>query len=680
MWTFFGVCLVLILASIVALLRRYCSKNVSLVIQLTTAYAWLVSFSIVALTPIDVWATMTSKPQRSVEYLWDVSYWSTQVLTWLVLPFFQVYADAGDFTVGGKCLTSLKENGILYGLGGLAGIVGICLMFSIKQFNFTDLMSWGIALSNAFGLSVGILLLGYGLVEIPRHMWKSEPEQMYKWAAHRAGRLAESVIKTTQELEAVVTVICANQRQMSRRDPLRPLMEKITDYAEKESPVKPSTIQQCGVDVDSLSADDLEYNYDTSGLAQLRRRLFQAISEYHGAHTQYEAAILQAFELEDIVKARQLKEYAPRSGTVNAWTQTVWYYKCLVHPYARKVCSAILVGVALSIIWTEATIFTGRHHDLSPFSLLVKKARASEFGVQALVLLPLGYICLCTYSALFQLTAFNYNKLVPKATTGPALMQNGSLACRFAAPTCWNFVHMIHMAGDVQGSQTVFSQKFTMGNLGFLSKHLNTYLPVLLVVHCFLIWLNLWDRITGSCVGSKYRFSNDDVDDEYTERGRALIRKEQELRMNGFQIGELLHSSYLDLEVPGFEALMKKTKTSKKGKGWFSFGGQKAVGAQVDPGPTSTYKERALGGRWAAGSKQRSGEEVNNSGGGTPEHPGAANKGGLDGLFAELTGPSGQTVPRSSGPPRSYGGTGEDMDERSGESMPMLAKWKLGRR
>jgi hypothetical protein len=45
-----------------------------------------------------------------------------QVLTWLVLPFFQVYADAGDFTVSGRCLTSLKENGLLYGLAGAAGV------------------------------------------------------------------------------------------------------------------------------------------------------------------------------------------------------------------------------------------------------------------------------------------------------------------------------------------------------------------------------------------------------------------------------------------------------------------------------------------------------------------------------------------------------------------------------
>ena len=55
------------------------------------------------------------------------------------------------------------------------------------------------------------------------------------------------------------------------------------------------------------------------------------------------------------------------------------------------------------------------------------------------------YICACTYFALFRMTAFNYNKLIARASTGEALMQNGTLMCRFAAPVCWNFLHMIRM-------------------------------------------------------------------------------------------------------------------------------------------------------------------------------------------------------------------------------------------
>lgn len=41
----------------------------------------------------------------------------------------------------------------------------------------------------------------------------------------RAGRFAVEVVKTTNELESVVTIIVANDKQMPRRDPLRTLME-----------------------------------------------------------------------------------------------------------------------------------------------------------------------------------------------------------------------------------------------------------------------------------------------------------------------------------------------------------------------------------------------------------------------------------------------------------------------
>jgi hypothetical protein len=42
--------------------------------------------------------------------------------------------------------------------------------------------------------------------------------------ACRAGRFAEDVLRTTNELESVVTIIVANDKQMPRRDPLRPYM------------------------------------------------------------------------------------------------------------------------------------------------------------------------------------------------------------------------------------------------------------------------------------------------------------------------------------------------------------------------------------------------------------------------------------------------------------------------
>lgn len=81
-------------------------------------------------------------------------------------------------------------------------------------------------------------------------------------ARGRCGKFAEAAIRATNELETVVTIIYANQRQMRRHDPLRKYMDVIADQAEKESPIKPSELAQRTVDIDSLRAEDLEYNYD----------------------------------------------------------------------------------------------------------------------------------------------------------------------------------------------------------------------------------------------------------------------------------------------------------------------------------------------------------------------------------------------------------------------------------
>ena len=80
---------------------------------------------------------------------------------------------------------------------------------------------------------------------------------------------------------------------------------------------------------------------------------------------QYEGVMLEAFELEDVVKCRQLGDYTPRTsvvvlgtnlgntpaeagGTVAAvkaprpWTQPLWVYTCAVRPTANKVRIATL--------------------------------------------------------------------------------------------------------------------------------------------------------------------------------------------------------------------------------------------------------------------------------------------------------------------------------------------------
>ncbi|GFR49399.1 hypothetical protein Agub_g11451 [Astrephomene gubernaculifera] len=620
MWTFFIFSMILVSGAILLLLRRYCAKSVVFTVKVTTAYAWLTAMAVVAIVPLDVFSTLDNKKPVELGYMWNVAFWSTQILTWLLLPFFQYYSDAGDFTVKGKCLTSLKENAILYGSVAAVGLVGIAALLISKKMTLDGLVGLGIGLSNAFGLIASIILLGYGLVEIPRNMWKADPERQLKWCAHRAGKYAEAVMKSTAELETVVTIIAANERQMRRHDPLRKYMDIIVEHVEKESPIKPSDLAARGgglgagrsgggaggglggIDIESMNAEDLEYNYDVAGLAALRRRMFYAISTYKGDRALYEEVMAEAFELEDVVKCRQLADFSPRQPTRSPIKRAVWYYKCVLRAHWHRVLAVIFAGLSLLIVWAEATIVSPV--DISPLSLLIKGSQNSEFGVQLITLLPLAYICAATYAALFSITAFDYNKLIPRATIGSAFMQNGTLMCRFAAPTCWNFYHMIRMTSRDAGSpSTVFEDK--MGSMDvprFLRQHLNTYLPLILVVECAITALNLWDRIMGICVSSKYKFSNDDdVDDTYTEKGRLLVAREREAVSKGFALGQVLTSAFFDLDFPDIVG-GPRSRLHQQKKGFLGlFGGNKRASQAPPPLPPPQRPSGATAAAPAAG-------------------------------------------------------------------------------
>ena len=114
-------------------------------------------------------------PEHVLPQLWRVLYWTSQFLTWLVLPLMQSYTKAGDFTIKGKLKSALINNAIYYGSYLVIAIVLLIYLAAQPGFDldWQKLKAIAASASNTWGLFWLVLLLGYGLVDIPRSVWRS---------------------------------------------------------------------------------------------------------------------------------------------------------------------------------------------------------------------------------------------------------------------------------------------------------------------------------------------------------------------------------------------------------------------------------------------------------------------------------------------------------------------------
>jgi len=165
-------------------------------VKLSVGFSWAVALMVVALIPLDVVVVRCAllgagslrhsrietrlaqtlgndvSGKKTLLGLYQFPYWSTQLLTWLLLPLHQLYADAGDFTPRARLKTSLKENLLFYAvLGGVGLVAGVIILATKGKQGSSGFASGAVACSLSFSIATGILLMGYGFSEIPRTCW-----------------------------------------------------------------------------------------------------------------------------------------------------------------------------------------------------------------------------------------------------------------------------------------------------------------------------------------------------------------------------------------------------------------------------------------------------------------------------------------------------------------------------
>ncbi|KAK9048827.1 hypothetical protein SSX86_032206 [Deinandra increscens subsp. villosa] len=548
MWVFYLISLPLTMGMVIFTLRYFAGPDVPRQILFTVGYTWFCSLSFIVLVPSDIWTAVIDHDKGGISFFWSWSYWSTFLLTWAVVPILQGYEDAGDFTVSERLKTSIHVNLVFYLIVGAVGFFGLILLILLQKNWGGGIIGFVMACSNTFGLVTGAFLLGFGLSEIPKGIWKNaDYTTRQKVLSHKVARMAVKLDDAHQDLSNAIVVAQATSKQMSKRDPLRPYMNIIDKMLTHTLTEDPSFKPQGG----RLGENDMDYDTDEKSMATLRRQLRIARGEYYRYKSEYMNFVMEALELEDTIKNYELRtatgwryisSFRPaRSGKLGYCLDTIeLLWRCILRKQLKKLSAIILGCLTAAILLAEATILPNGV-DFSLFSILINAVATNEVLVQVVGFIPLMYMCVCTYYSLFKIGMLTFYSLTPSQTSSVSLLMICSQVARYAPPISYNFLNLIHLPRD---ATTIFERR--MGKIDdavpFFGQGFNKIYPLIMVIYTILVASNFFDRVMsyfGNWDIFQLRNEVDDLDG-FDPSGLMILQKERSSLEKGHEVGELV--------------------------------------------------------------------------------------------------------------------------------------------
>ncbi|KAL5016235.1 hypothetical protein ScPMuIL_005824 [Solemya velum] len=479
-------------------------------------------------------------PDHVLPALWHVVYWTSQVLTWLILPMMQSYSNAGDFSVGGKVKSALIENAIYYGTYLL--IFGICLIYVAARpdldIDADKLKVIGVTASNTWGLFVLVLMLGYGLVEVPRNMWNSSKRGMLlgrSW--FKVSKLSTEKTEAEENLEDILEEIKRASDNIRYNHPLRKHMDTILFKCPE------SMRQSVKKNIDDY--EDYSKAQDTlseKALVRLHKRVIRASQTNHRTQTQWNLLLEKCFDLEDMSanEGRQDRIYKHSFGDYNRgfwrsiYTPTIeWYWKCLIRPWVLRVGAVFLTVLSFMVVWSECLFFV-KSPVLSLFAVFIDLAKEhyDYVYIEFASILTIAYLCICAYYSVFQIRILNYYYIAPYHQTDEySIIFTGMMLCRLTPPMCLNFLGLIHLDShvtkDINIEETSYSQ--IMGHMdviSIVSDGFNIYFPILIVLLCVCTYFSLGSRVL-QFLGFQQFIGDDDMTQELMDEGREIVARER---------------------------------------------------------------------------------------------------------------------------------------------------------
>ena len=505
---------------------------------------------------------------------WLVTYWSTMFLAFTILPLSRETLLSGYFSITSRMRDGCRKAARAYVLMAIVGITSvIVLAVYLRDIHIIPVI---MALGNTYGLLLVCLLLGYGLVDLPRRWWRQAcPASELRRARIMAGSADEALFDAVWELqdceESIDAAVSAieDARQSSahagtgegfENEAYTKCVDKLLKWRDKTATLSPE-LERRRTASHRRNQDNgqIENNAELMGedgaaptieaLAKLGARLKRAQANVVSAEQKWNSLVSRARWFADLTEGEgppppdsavtprrnaRVQTAEPlvvdQSNTMKGKMRYCWtrYFRSSSY----RAMGMLTAGMSVMVLWSEATLAIPIN--LSPFALFLGVADKGERrGIlyQVAAMIPLLYMSVCIFSSLFKLSIFGpFCLRGRKQSPGVALVFNAQYLVRLQFPLIYNYLLVLKY--DTSSTTCAFSKVMShMETVPFFGTSFNIYAPLLILAFCAFTLVNGYARLLG-LLGFEHEdmvyLSDQETLDSKENEGITLIRRHGE--------------------------------------------------------------------------------------------------------------------------------------------------------
>lgn len=446
-------------------------------------------------------------------FTWKSTYWSTFILTWLLLPVLQEFYRTGHHLKLSRFKESMRQN-LKFQLIILGCSIAAAIYLILEVgLSFTNMKLMIIALSHIYALILALWLMAHGLVTVAQHRWQEgnlvqNLNHFYLKVSHLVDALEDTKVDLKEE---ILTVIL--------------LKENFTNELYSERFLYHNWIMDLHLQIPDSLRDSVRRNYvhDNSKIitaeqvterfmANLSSKFQKNLYNYRAYLSDYDILLSQITRLQTLIEAKTSQELGTRESLMASIPSLLpakfnFYLQCYIKPVGARIVSVILYFACFVILQSEFFHST----KLSLLNILVfnsgiQKSAYLQVIVTFCVFL---YMLFCSLNSLTRLKIFNMYHLVPKNSDPVSACFYASYIARMTVPLSYNFITLF------TSRESVFEEWYGKSiHLTGLFNMMNNWIPRLLLIPVVLTTFNIYDKLKARLGFTSDFYGWADFDDE----------------------------------------------------------------------------------------------------------------------------------------------------------------------